>query len=447
MPAVEEYGVEAVPPELRTAGWPVLFALNFTFYLSPISYVLGALAVTSGGLPLWGAVAAMVTGNAFAFACLVVIGQVGVDYGIPGQVGLRATLGYWGARLLSSPYRVVAATYWFAAQAVACAFGVQALWEGLTGDRLPLVWVAVVAGAAQAVLAVLGFDAMRIMLRVVLPLTLAFTAIFLVLYLTSDNPRYDAGRVLESPDQHFTWTGFATFVTVIAGAAFTFVTNVADWCRYSRSVRDVRIGLLASAAVGEAVPAFIGAYAAVATGEVNPFVAVIDLTGQKAILVVMLVAILVQALAANVTNVYTGGLSLVNAVPSLGRFRATLLVAAASVALAGFPDTVNRAQEWFVHLGNVAAPLTGVILIDYLVLKRQRLDVDALYEREGRYWYSRGFNLEAVAAIAAGVGVYYALDASWLKVAWGVGVGAGLYLLLARLRLAARADSTARAVT
>ena len=49
MPAVEEYGVEPIPAELRTAGWRDLFAINFTFFLNPVMYVLGALAVVDGG--------------------------------------------------------------------------------------------------------------------------------------------------------------------------------------------------------------------------------------------------------------------------------------------------------------------------------------------------------------------------------------------------------------
>ena len=56
MPAVEEYGVEPIPQELQTASWRDLFAINFTFFLNPVMYVLGALAVVDGGLPLWWAV-------------------------------------------------------------------------------------------------------------------------------------------------------------------------------------------------------------------------------------------------------------------------------------------------------------------------------------------------------------------------------------------------------
>ncbi len=43
--------------ELHTTGWRDLFAINFTFFLNPVMYVLGAFAVVAGGLPLWWAVA------------------------------------------------------------------------------------------------------------------------------------------------------------------------------------------------------------------------------------------------------------------------------------------------------------------------------------------------------------------------------------------------------
>ena len=49
VPAVEAYGVEPIPAELRTAGWRDLFAINFTFFLNPVMYVLGALAVAAAG--------------------------------------------------------------------------------------------------------------------------------------------------------------------------------------------------------------------------------------------------------------------------------------------------------------------------------------------------------------------------------------------------------------
>jgi NCS1 nucleoside transporter family len=437
MPGVESYGVEPVPDELRTTGWRDLFAINFTFFLNPVMYVLGALAVVVGGLPLPWALLAMVLGQALAYACLVTVAQAGVDYGLPGQVAMRAPLGFWGARILSSPYRVLASTYWFAAQALAGALGLQAVIEAMGGGHVSLVPMALALAAFHAVLAVLGFDVMRYVLRVVLPLSVALTGVLVALYLTTDDHRFAFTRVWRSPDQHLTWTGFATFVTVMCGASLTLVTNVADICRYTPSRRDMRVGLIASSLLAAATTTFVGGYAAAATGRTNPFVAVVDLTSSKPLLAVLALAIVVQGIAANITNTYTSGLSLVNSIPALGRFRATVLVAAAAVALSAFPSFVDHAQRWITHLGNVAAPLTGVVVADYLLVQRGRIDVPALFDPGGRYRYVNGVNVAALAAVAAGVGVYYALPQAWLKIGWGLAVGAVAYLVLRRLQLAA----------
>ena len=77
VPAVEEYGVEPIPAELRTTRWRDLFAINFTFFLNPVMYVLGAIAVVGFGLPLPWAILAMVLGQAIAYAVMVPIAEVG----------------------------------------------------------------------------------------------------------------------------------------------------------------------------------------------------------------------------------------------------------------------------------------------------------------------------------------------------------------------------------
>jgi NCS1 nucleoside transporter family len=434
VPKVEEFGVEPIPAELRTVRWRDLFAINFTFFLNPVMYLLGAFAVVDGGLPLWWAVAAMVVGQALAYAILVVVAQPGVDYGLPGQVAMRGYLGFWGARLLSSPYRVVAATYWFAAQALTGALGIQAIVKALTGDRLPLVPVALCLAVFHVTLAVLGFDITRWLLRVVLPLSLAFTGILVGLEVTSNDPRFAVSRVFDSPDQHLTWLGFATYVTVMCGASLTLVTSVADFCRYTPTRWDMRVGYVSSALSAAVVTTFVGGYAAAATGETNPFIAVADLTSSNALLVLLLAAIVVQGIAANITNVYTAGLSLVNSVPRLGRLWATAVVGAVALTLSAFPDFINHAQRWVTHLGNVAAPLAGVVLADYVVLKRQKLDVPALFDPAGRYRYLNGINATAIVSVAIGVAAYYVVPAAWVKVVWGIGIGAGTYLALAWLQ-------------
>src|SRR5436305_9113697 len=134
-------------------------------------YVVGAIAVAGFGLPLWWAILAIVVGQALAYAVMIPIAEVGVDYGLPGQVAARGSLGFWGARLLSSPYRMIAATYWFAAQAIAAGYAIQAVVHAMGGGKPPLIAISLAVAVFHATLAVLGFDVMRWLLRVVLPLS------------------------------------------------------------------------------------------------------------------------------------------------------------------------------------------------------------------------------------------------------------------------------------
>ena len=425
---VERYGIEPVPAAERTVGWRDLFAINFTFFLNPVMMVLGALAVLESGLPLPWAVVATVVGQLLAYVALTVVAQPGVDDGLPGQVAMRAPFGELGARGLTSPYRVIASTYWFAAQALTAAFGIQAIADVLVDARPPLVPTALAIAAVQAGVAVLGFDLMRVLLRLVLPLSVASAAMLLGLWLLSDDPDYAAGRVLDSPDQQLTWLGFATVVTVMCGSSLTLVTNIADLCRYTRSRRDLRIGLVSSTLAATATTTLIGAVFAVGGGETNPFVAASRLTSSDAVLVILLLAVVVQTFAANLTNVYTAGLSLVSSVPALGRLRATVLAGVAAVCLSAFPSLIEEAQAWITHLGNLAAPITGVVLADYLVLRRGRLDVDALYAPASRPGILARVDLAALAGVAIGTIAYSVVPDALVKVVWGAAVGAVVVL-------------------
>ncbi len=102
---------------------------------------------------------------------------------------MRATFGGLGARVLTSPYRVIASVYWFAAQALTAAFGVQAIVVALADRRPSLVPTALAIAVVQAAVAALGFDVMRWLLRIVLPLSVATAGVLLGLWLVSDDPR------------------------------------------------------------------------------------------------------------------------------------------------------------------------------------------------------------------------------------------------------------------
>src|SRR5260370_16470214 len=81
---------------------------------------------------------------------------------------------------------------------------------------------------------------------------------------------------------------------------------------------------------------------------------------------------------------------------------------------------------WLVGSFGFLGPIAGVLICDYFVVRKKFLAVEDLYQRNGQYEYSRGFNWTAVAALAAGAAVaFVGLVYSPLRVlynyAWFVG--------------------------
>lgn len=435
MPTIEEIGIQPVAREHRTGTWLDLFAINFAFGINPLYFIMGAIGVITFSLPLWWAVIGLAVGQLISYAILATVAHLGADYGVPGQVGMRAFLGFWGARVLSSGYRTVAALYWFGVQAVTTAFAVQALAEALVGWHLRVVPVALVLGAFHAILAVLGFDVLRYATKVILPLAVAFLVVIIVLFVRTDDPRFAVGHVFDSPGQHLTWVHFSAFVTLVIGSQLTFLPSIADFSRYTRSRRDSDFGLYTSAMLSAVTVTFVGGFGAVAVGAVkNPFEIGPELTGSKAVLAFLLLAVIVQSTGVNIINAYNVGMSLANAVPQLGRIVATAIGAVAAVALSSQPDLLTSAADWITNLGNVSAPLAGAVMVDYLVVKRQRIDVPGLYDPRGPYRYFAGVNIAAAAAIAVAIVVYYLMPHSLSKAAWGFGVAATLYWVLSTVQ-------------
>ena len=85
---------------------------------------------------------------------------------------------------------------------------------------------------------------------------------------------------------------------------------------------------------------------------------------------------------------------------------------------------------WLTGYGALLGPVAGILITDYWLLRRTRLDVEALYDRTGRYTYTKGWNLAAVAAFAVGVtpNLPGFLKAAGLPAAAGLGAPwTGLY--------------------
>jgi nucleobase:cation symporter-1, NCS1 family len=195
----------------------------------------------------------------------------------------------------------------------------------------------------------------------------------------------------------------------------------------------------------------LGAYAAAATlGKVaNPFVVVAGVSTSWFTLGSILVFIALDNWTINVLNLYTGGLSISNMFERLGRFWTTLIASVFGIALSAVPDVLNSYLSYATLLGNVFSPIAGVLVFDYVILKRTRLDVPALFTLDGRYRYWGGFNLIAVAWTGLGFLFYmFVVPPTWIPtlctIAFtGIGYTVTVLLLSARSPILARGAAPA----
>jgi len=59
--------------------------------------------------------------------------------------------------------------------------------------------------------------------------------------------------------------------------------------------------------------------------------------------------------------------------------------------------------KWLIAYSSLLGAVGGILIADYFLIRRARLDLRGLYERAGPYWYSDGYNPVAIIALVAGV--------------------------------------------
>jgi len=107
---------------------------------------------------------------------------------------------------------------------------------------------------------------------------------------------------------------------------------------------------------------------------------------------------------------------------------------AALIALVLYPFAPweGSAAGFVGAIGSTMGPLFGIIMVDYYLIARGRIDVDELYREHGRYRYQGGWHVKAL--VAAGIGIVFStllptfttlLPSWWGLYGWFFGVAIG----------------------
>ena len=118
-----------------------------------------------------------------------------------------------------------------------------------------------------------------------------------------------------------------------------------------------------------------------------------------------------------VANFIPPAYDLANLMPSKINFRTGgLITAGCGFVIGGLWVSVitNMGMFPFVNtLGAILAPVFGIMITDYYIIKKERLDVNALFDasRKGKYYYNDGFNHKGMLAWV--ISGYIAVGTVW----------------------------------
>ncbi len=410
----------------RVLGERDAFALWFSLGIGLLVLQTGALLAP--GLGFGAAMAAVLAGTGLGAGLLAGAAVVGADTGLSAMGTLRPALGIRGARL-AAVLNALQLVGWGAFEVIAMRDAGAALetrWAG-RADPVPLT---IAFGLVATAMAALGpLSGVRRFLRAYgFGLVVLASVLFTILLL--DDPHL-AGVLGRRGDGSL---AFGAAVDLIVALPISWLPLIADYTRFGRTSRAMGRGAFLGQALGTAWFCAMGAgFAFLAGGG-----ALLLPRLAAALLGLPLLLILVDETENAFADIHSAAVSSALLAPA-GRLAdvRTLAVPIGIVAtvLAAFLP-LGRYETFLGLLGSVFAPLFGVLIADHFLLRRRSIDLAALSQRDGAYWFTAGWRVSALLAWTVGIGAYQAI--ATFRPAWGATVPACLLAALLHVALARR---------
>ncbi|MBI6630491.1 NCS1 family transporter [Pontibaca salina] len=398
------------------------------------TYSLGAAGV-GGGVPLASVILIIVLANVGIGALMVLTADIGTEHGLSFAVYLRAPFGIHGTHLPSISRGIVAAM-WFGVQTYLGALALNGIGEYFLGFNNWFVWY-VAFGVLQVANTAMGIKSVERLASLAAP---AIIAISIWMFFTLEGLASTNGINI----WNFKGTGEMTLLVLfIANLGFwsTLAIDIPNLTRFVKTQagakgfvarnRNIFLAQLIALPVTQAMIAGIGGVSFIATGNWNPIEVIQGQSEGLSLVVLLALVVLAQWSTNNSANLIPAALTFVNFAPQIINYKM-------AVALAGIVGTLcfpwELLDNLFVFLGYYGAFLSaigGIMVADYYVLRKRRINVPDLYDANGQFRYTGGFNPAGLLAwlIAGAVAAWYAQYAFLI----GFPLGFVIYLLLMKL--------------
>src|SRR3989475_10658214 len=417
-----------VPPNRRR--WRVgSFAALWISMSACIPTYMIASSLIGGGMNWWQAILTIFLGNLIVLIPMVLNAHAGTLYGIPFPVYCRAAFGTKGANI-PALLRAFVACGWFGIQTW---IGGNAIYKilGVFIPSLVLETQATVLGITfpqficflffwgiNMLVVYKGIDCIRWLLNIKAPLLIALG---LVLLAWAYKQAGGFGPILSQPSafapgqpksgQFFLF--FFPALTGMIGFWATLSLNIPDFSRYAVSQRDQIIGQALGLPMTMALYSFIGVAVTSATTIIygntiwDP-VDVLTRFQNPVVLVVALLGLCIATLATNIAaNVVSPANDFAHLAPRHISFRlGGLITGVVGVLMMPWKlvaDPNGYIFTWLIAYSALLGPIGGILIADYYVYRRRRLNLAALYDPDGEYRFCKGFSIVALVALILGV--------------------------------------------
>lgn len=454
--------LKPVTSEEKSWGWFAIFNIWANDIQSLFGYTLVASLFISYGVSGWTAFAALIVAGLLVMFLVNLSGSAGERYGIPYPVLARASKGTQGAKL-PALLRAIVAVFWYGVQvyfaSTAFALLIYSIFGGQGGAKFlgmtGIDWFSFfVVWACHIFIFWRGMGWIETFLNIAGPFVyLVMIGLVVVLWIEADGQLLSKAQTIFAKPDATVWTEFSGFIAIIGTMISYFAAvllNFSDFSRYAKDRRAMLLGNLTGLPFNmilfSALALLTTAGAAVVYGEaiINP-TEIVEKTNSVTLSIIAAITFLAATVGINlVANFIPAVNGISNLSPSKINFRtAGMITSAFALVIGGFWTSFisEFGIAGFVNtLGATLAPVYGIMMADYYLLRKQRLERDDLYNLEGgRYHYRKGWNDAAM--IAFGVGAVFAIATVWVPFlavlsgyAWllGAGLGGLVYYNLAK---------------
>lgn len=417
-----------VPRAGRRWGMRDLAVLWISMSACIPTYMLAS-SLIEQGMDWRQAVLTIFLGNLIVLVPMILNAHAGTKYGIPFPVYCRASYGLLGANV-PALLRALVACGWFGIQTW---IGGGAIYTILTvflpnwAEAPKIAWLGINSyelacflffWAINIVVIYCGIESIRVLLNIKAPLLIILgLALLAWAYRQADG----FGPMLSTPSAFAPggakagqfWAFFFPALTANVGFWATLSLNIPDFSRYAYSQRDQALGQALGLPTTMALFSFIGVAVTSATvviygqPEWDPVVVLSKFTN-PVVLVVAMASLCIATLATNIAaNVVSPANDFAHLWPRMISFRTGGLITGVIGILIQpwklIADPSGFILKWLVAYSALLGAVGGVLIADYFVLRRTKLDLPGLYRRQGPYWYSGGFNAAALIATALGI--------------------------------------------